>query len=673
LKNKKISITTVAQPIQESWEIWNHLTKNGLDTIYYDNEFLNGNSSFNGLSHYLGFKVDKNTITDRLRKNKVSAERFIGAFFKVLQPYAQMMNDLCIFFSTYKVKSTNESIKIVFDFDNVKEQLDFNLANFRSVLTNYTKIKKKVTFYNVPNVWALHSFFEQSRHVDKSQIKNNKAVDWLSAYDKGKMLKPELTIPITGYSGLDVQLQRVLDLWSDYVNACRDITENTREFYGKLSQLENDSEVSENNDQLIGEDIDLNVTWNLTNLRAESDRWTATMIELLFVQIESLQKLPKKDRDESAGRLETDLQSYFDGLPKSEKEMEDVVKELTDLLNLPVWKKRYELYSTWVMSVIDESLAGYEKEVHDDNGVLLLNFSKTRLMTVQSASGPFELWAENRTLLSNPTGHGRKNAIQPDYTIYQPTIGDVNDCIACVEVKQYRKASVKNFGNALNDYANGLPKANIFLANYGPVPASLPLVHPSRSEFFGHVQPSSLSFIAFKGALLSVMPLAKALTAEELLKKNLSELHLDTVFVDVSGSMDRSMKREYIRACLRNLLKQKKVAFMVALDDDQLHSWTAPGKDDIEELFFSHFYGGGDFSPMVLGTDKHNLIITDSSGASNVYESGFRPIIILLDDENAELWIYDETSDLYNKHSSESLDITYNSSEKGFAGWLYSI
>jgi hypothetical protein len=318
-------------------------------------------------------------------------------------------------------------------------------------------------------------------------------------------------------------------------------------------------------------------------------------------------------------------------------------------------------------------LAGFHREVHDDKGVLLLNFSKTRLMTIHSSDGPFELWAENRTLLSNPTGHGRKNAIQPDYTIYLPTIGDVNDCIACVEVKQYRKASVKNFKNALNDYANGLPKANIFLTNYGPVPASLPLAHPTRSEFFGGVQPGSTSLSTFKAALLSALPLAKALTAEELLKKKLAGLFIDTLFVDVSGSMDRSMKREYIRAFLRNLLKQKNVGFMVALDDKQQQRWTDPGKDDIEDLFFSHFYGGGDFAPQVLGTGKYNLIITDSLGASKVYESGFRPIIILLVDENAQLWTYDETQDTYSKQASESLDITCNSGEKGFPGWLYSI
>jgi hypothetical protein len=356
VKNKKDKVTTVATLIRESWEIWNHLVKNaGMNTIYYDNEFLNGNSSFNGLSHHLGFKVDKNTITDRLRKHHISAERFIGAFFKVLQPYAQMMNDLCVFFANYKVKSTNDSLKIVFDFGSVTEQLDFDLKNFRSVLTQYTKIKKKITFYHVPNVWALHHFFDKETYVAKEQIRNRKVSKWLDAYEKGKRLPPEVTLHITGYNELDFQLQRVLDLWSDYVRTCNVITDNVREFYGKLNQQDGRRQGLENSDPLFTDDVDLNSSWSTANLGAESDHWSETLIRLLFAKIEALQKMTTKDRDVSAASLETSLQSYFDGLARSEREIDNVVEELTDLLNLPIWKKRYELYSTWIMSVIDQS------------------------------------------------------------------------------------------------------------------------------------------------------------------------------------------------------------------------------------------------------------------------------------------------------------------------------
>jgi len=672
MKKKKSKVAAADLPTRESWEIWNHLVKNaGFDTVYYDEEFLNGNSSFNGLSQYLGFKVDKTNVVERLKKHKVSAEKFIGAFFNVLQPYAQMMNELCVFFSNHKVKETNECLQIVFDFGNMTDQLDFNIENFRSVLTSYTKIKKKVTYYHVPNIWGLHHIFRYESRVNKHQIADRKAVAWLEAYENGKYLKPELSMPETGYKGLDLQLQRVLDLWADYVNTCRSYDENIRDFINKFYNRKSESKGYDQHTEQITDSIDLTLGWGSDNLRAELDRWSATMIELLFGDVEYLNKMTGKDRDHSAAVLEASLQSYFEGLPKSEAEIEDVVTELTELLNLPIWKKRYELFSTWILSALDQALADYDRVVHDQNGVLILSFSSTHLMTVQSADGPFEVWAENRTLAVNPTGHGRKRGIQPDYTIYQPTVGDPNDCIVCVEVKQYKKASIRNFGNAINDYANGLPKAHIFLVNYGPVPTSLTLDHPARSRFFGGVQPSSTTLSTFDAELLSALPPTKPLTPEEILKASLINLSIDTLFVDVSGSMDGIIPREYIRAFLRNVLQHKKVDAMIALDETHLKRWVKPGQNEVEDLLASHFYGGDDFAVRFLAGGNQNLIITDRTGALDVWESGYRPIVIMLENQNAELWTYVKEEDTYIKQATEPIEVSIDHKEKGFEGWVF--
>jgi len=672
MKKKKSSVIQDAPPIRESWEIWDTLTKNaGLDTVYYDNEFLNGNTSFNGLSHYLGFKVDKKTITEKLKKHKVSAEKFIGAFFKVLQPYAQMINDLCVFFSDHKVKKTNESLKIVFDFGNVSEQLDFNLENFRSILLNYTKVRKKVTFYQIPNIWNLHEIFGPHSYVDKVNIGDKKATTWLESYREGKISKPELTFKPTGYKGLDLQLQRVLDLWADFVNTCRTYTENVNELWGKLFQAKKEQkDIGKRSDEYENA-ANLTLEWSINNLQAESDHWSATMIELFYRRLQSLSKMLGADKDDNAADLEESLQNYFESLPKNEKEYDDVVEELTELLNLPVWKKRYELFSTWIFSVMDQALENHKRKVHDLDGVLVLSFSKTLLMSVESETGPFELWAENRTQLTNPTGHGRKGGIQPDYTIYRPTVGNPADCIACVEVKQYRKASVKNFRNALNDYARGLPKAKIFLVNYGPAPVSLKLDHPDRSSYYGGIQPSTASLTTFKTALLASLPQPMALSKEEVLQRDLKDLSIETLYIDVSGSMDNDIFKEYIRACITDLLKRKQVNKMIAFDEMRQHEWIRPCEGDLDSLFFTHFYGGWDHDLRRLKADSHSLVVTDRTGAKEIYESGSRPIVIMLEDDNAELWTYVVEKNTYVNQATETLDTLTEIKDKGFPGWLY--
>ena len=670
VKKKKAKTGVPIAPIRDSWEIWNHLKSFGLDPIYYDNEFLNGSASFNGLSHYLGFKVDQKTIVAQLQKHKVSAEKFITAFFKVLLPYAQMMNELCIFFANHKVNKTNESIRIVFDFGSVTDQLDFNLENFRSTLSSYTKVKKKVTFYHLPYVYSLLRILQSNGRAGHDDIKDKKARDWLKIYEAGTYKKPDLNYPVTGHEGLDFQLNRVIDLWSDFVTTCRDLTLNVKEFYSKLSELEGEEPDQEN---LTGAQPDseaLLAGWSFDNLRAESDRWTAFMVEAIFGRVEYINRLKGTEKNKAANELHQSLENYFDGLPTSEKELEDLVEDLTELLNLPIWKKRYELYSTWVMAAMDQALTTYNREVHHLNGVLRFNFSPTRLMTVQSAIGPFEIWAENRTLLSNPTGHGRKNAIQPDYTIYQGTIGDPNDCITCVEVKQYKKASVKNFKNALDDYADGLPKASIYLVNYGPVPANLSLAHPHRAIAFGGVQPVTNSLDTFKIALLSSLPLAVALTPEEIVKKSLYELLINIIYVDVSGSINKIIRLEYIRAFLKALLKRKKAQQLVAMDSDGYYEWQMPGEDDVDHLLLSHFDGGGDFGVELISDEGNHLVITDRSGAGVIWNRATCAAIIVVTDEEAELWVYDSKKKTHQLQATEYVEVSHWYPQKSFPGWL---
>jgi len=670
---KKKKAPATANPIlTDSWEIWNYLAEKGrLDPIYYDNEFLNGNSSFNGLSHYLGFKVDKKTIIAKLKKHDVSAEKFIGAFFKVLQPYAQMMNDLCVFFSNYKVNKTNESLKIVFDFGEVTEQLDFNLQNFRTTLSTYTTIKKKVTFYHISELFDLPEIFGRHTSVDQKNLKNKKAAAWLESYRNGKYQKPDLTFEPTGYQGLDQQLNRVLDLWKDFIDTCRTYTDDVKEFLGILWEEKNRQKGNEHNSSKLSEFWDIAIGWSLDNLYAETDRWSAYMLESFYGRLEMLDRLIGPDKDGNAAALEKSLQDYFEGLPRSEKEFDDILEELIEFLNLPVWKKRYELFSTWILSVMDQALTDYEREVHDDKGVLRLDFSATHLMSVQAFGGPFEIWAENRTPLPNPTGHGRKNGIQPDYTIYRPTVGDPKNCLVCVEVKQYKKASVKNFGNALNDYANGLLNANIFLTNYGPVPASLPLVHPTRSAYFGEVRPGTTFLDDFKDALVAALPLPIVPSPEIVAQRQFAQLNIETIHVDVSGSMDEDIIKDYLRAFLTALLKKNDVKKMTALDDSHKYEWRDPDESDIDSLLDEHFYGGGDHSFRSLLTDRSSLILTDRKGAIEMYESGSEPIIIMLEDDQAELYVYSEDQENYTLKATETLDITAARILKGFPGWLY--
>ncbi len=92
----------------------------------------------------------------------------------------------------------------------------------------------------------------------------------------------------------------------------------------------------------------------------------------------------------------TELDRWLDWF-ESAAEMEQAVTEVTDLLSLPTWGKRHELYSAWVSTQIDAALAVDRATFHVKDGVLAFPFKATLLADVMATGGPYELWCEMRT------------------------------------------------------------------------------------------------------------------------------------------------------------------------------------------------------------------------------------------------------------------------------------
>jgi hypothetical protein len=151
-------------------------------------------------------------------------------------------------------------------------------------------------------------------------------------------------------------------------------------------------------------------------------------------------------------------------------------------VNLPIWKKRHELYAVWVGSRKADALSDFSWEWYPDGDTLRFSFSGVELAALSSDRAKHVFWTEKRTALEKRSLFGRKN-IQPDYRIMSVPTHRRDATSLVVECKQYRRWSKKKFGAALDDYALGCPKAPIILVNYGPTdPSILTLVDPSRKD-----------------------------------------------------------------------------------------------------------------------------------------------------------------------------------------------
>jgi hypothetical protein len=172
------------------------------------------------------------------------------------------------------------------------------------------------------------------------------------------------------------------------------------------------------------------------------------------------------------------LAPILDRIPSRPVDVSVLLEDLDEILSMPVWKRRHEVYSVWVGSRVVDAL-GEKATVHASDGTILFSFRATHLATLPlGPGGGLQLWTELRTPLQDPIGKGRKSGIQPDYVLTSEPADDPTRSLIVVECKQYLQASSRNFGEAVIDYARGHPNAFILLVNYGPWGGSL----PERSE-----------------------------------------------------------------------------------------------------------------------------------------------------------------------------------------------
>jgi hypothetical protein len=163
------------------------------------------------------------------------------------------------------------------------------------------------------------------------------------------------------------------------------------------------------------------------------------------------------------------LEGFESGEPE-EATVERAVDELLDILSLPTWGKRHELYSAWIATQLDRALDSRLEFVVTD-GALRFPFRPTLLARLDTAQGPVELWCEVRSPATDELSGGRKESIQPDYRFQRAPrdTSSVRTTVAAVEAKQYKAPNATRHGHTLRDYVANLPDATVFLVGHGPL------------------------------------------------------------------------------------------------------------------------------------------------------------------------------------------------------------
>jgi hypothetical protein len=320
-----------------------------------------------------------------------------------------------------------------------------------------------------------------------------------------------LPVPHTDNIDLDKTLAKVWRVFNEVVTESskygrrRNTLKNVG--FGRLDNLsEHEQEI------LQKEQAKEQARWSTELLaQIDSDNWCAFLVKGTYLKTEKISRLEPKIKLDEATRLRDKLENIFSKTPKVELEGETLVQHLQDFLRLPLWQRRYELYSIWIATQILDSLEDYSIRIHQTNSTLKFFFSGTHFATADDFEPRLHIWTELRSPLKNPIGKGRSKSIQPDYSLVIDPITSPESSIVVVECKQYYKASAKNFSSALSDYARGRPNARVILVNYGSVNQNIlnkvDAAVRNRTYLIGMMRPSSIASQAdFKALIKGVLP-----------------------------------------------------------------------------------------------------------------------------------------------------------------------
>ncbi|MDW8848919.1 hypothetical protein SD960_02350 [Flavobacterium sp. MMLR14_040] len=602
--------------INDAAQLWEFLKSSaGLDLKYYDKQMLDSYDPDLNLYSLLGISCDLPSVEENLAAGQVTLERLLEVLLTAFHPYSRMMNEICRFFAKYEIKYADENIKMEFDFDSLTEDMRFDLESFREMVNKYHLIEVQISAYEI-TASQINELYGILRLTGSASIKNVAAKMWTDSYideKSGAVFKaPDLKTPITGHPDLDRSLEILMSIWRSFVNNCLE--------HGR--SLEDLKKAANWNEDRGALEQNVNVLTDIRLLcRISLDHWAKFFIVQVFSTIEEIEQLDAEERNLRFNGLSDILNAFVLNLNRVTVTVPEkkVTEQLKDILNLPVWKFRYELYAAWILTKIDKSFDGYQVMLHHKNGKLSLPFKANLIATIKSAEGDFELWSEVRSALANPSGSKRKAAIQPDYRIFFSADDDTpENHFVAIEVKQYRNSNKKNFSEAMNDYARGLPKAEIFLVNYGPVKDNMYLEFPERCTYMGQIRPDDLGSDIFEEKLLAVLPLPDIEGLEHYLDSSVLAPYLgcpvDEIYVDISASLESPDYKSFLKVVLNELLRRRKIVKVAAVDSAERYLWKNPNQSAVEQLTDIEFKGSTDFTEIIRGVSRKKLIITDLDG-----------------------------------------------------------
>lgn len=419
-------------PMSTAAEVWRRLVEDGvLLPRNYDEDIvvlLEGQLPGSG-----GLPV-------RMEVSGWTARDLLRAMSPVLDSFAGLMRDLLLLYTDIAAShATKENLTLSYEFDE-GDVLDQSLAQFRSAVTTLDRAQAvRGSFVLSRERWNYPSANMRSLNITEAQTLRDEGEDGWG-----------FTLPAPPEAD-DPAVARGVSLVYTVLTAACDRLRN----YGATMDLVRSS-------LALGDSSKDELAEHQMLFYDFTDYFPEAVIVELRLDVDYLASKPSNDVDRWLRKVENWCSSFW------ETEACEAESALESVLSLPMWGKRHELYSAWVVCVIAVAFRGQHLKFEVVNGRLSFPFRATKIASFKDRVGPVELWAEVRSPASGELAHGRKRGVQPDYRFLRP--GQVSsDTDMAIEVKHYRRAAATRHGDTAKDYARALPRARVTIVAHGPI------------------------------------------------------------------------------------------------------------------------------------------------------------------------------------------------------------
>ena len=477
--------------------------------------------------------------------SETPTDAFLQALFHVIQPFSKMYEQVLKFFQEAATREGQSQWKVVIDEDV------FGFEFFQEFLDNWKKLYRDFDLPQLDQSSAFilnsvriedgdYGYLREAEKEDRSVVTGLSDVDdWIMAHDRGEYIDfPTSLDPKIFPSGLQdaarITHAAILTIQRSGMDREKLIEEHRARGYKCIAE-------------------DALHPWTIA--QSETDFWIRSSV----LYLASLVRKPIAEREAFGNKLA----ERFSEFPRRQFVAEVEINDFEKLLSLPAWKKRYEFYGVWIASQIVQACVGHDYSLNSENGQFKFSFSEAKIADFHSSKPPLELYSERYTKASNLLGKTRSNGVQPDFGIWEAGLSPLN-CKMIVEVKHYKKRSRRNFRDALIDYANAHPSADVLLVNYGPVGADfddLPLSVADRCQMIGQLHPNNPvivdnfhEFIRQRVGEPYVPPL-------DLLRSVLENAPI--LIIDVSGSMKSHFETDWFNELIAIAEERKLTVYMI--------------------------------------------------------------------------------------------------------------